>query len=340
VIRLQDGKKKSKKGGEPVGGSVDVNLLVLGLQTLGSFDFASQAFRLISLVRDSVLFYLSDNTSLTIRREAVAACTAVIPRIADKIKHSHAHTTKIIFHLLQRLTLVAIADPVSSMRVTVLSSLDVRLDKYLSQGKILQTLCLALNDEVFAVREQAITLLGRLSSQNPALILPALRKSLIQLLMELKQFNVHTIDVEESSKLLGHLISSSPQLIKPYVAPILQVLAPKLTGITTEQGEGGEGALKGLEGTVGRSHEGVAAYVLETLGKLSTICGEDMRRYLDGLIPLIIDTLQDSSKSSKVKRLVALRTLTQLVSSTGYVITPCEKYPKLLPTVLAILKVL
>jgi FKBP12-rapamycin complex-associated protein len=85
-----------------------------------------------------------------------------------------------------------------------------------------------------------------------------------------------------------------------------------------------------------RVYSGVASSVLSTLGKLSMICGEDMIRYLDGLIPLIIGTLQD--KASSIKRQVALRTLGQLVSSTGYVIEPCIKYPTLLPTVLNVLK--
>jgi FKBP12-rapamycin complex-associated protein len=117
------------------------------------------------------------------------------------------------------------------IRFQVLSSLDSRLDKYLAQTEILQTLFVALNDEVFSIREVAISLLGRLSSRNPALIMPSLRKTLIQLLAELQQFSSDTKDQEESSKLLGHLIGSSHQLIKPYVAPILNVLVPKLTDI-------------------------------------------------------------------------------------------------------------
>ena len=60
-----------------------------------------------------------------------------------------------------------------------------------------------------------------------------------------------------------------------------------------------------------------------------------MLAYLDGLLPLIIDTLQESSAS---KRSVALKTLRQLLSSTGYVITPALKYPQLLPTLLNVLK--
>ena len=80
----------------------------------------------------------------------------------------------------------------------------------------------------------------------------------------------------------------------------------------------------------------MASYVLSTLGKLSEICGIDMLRFLDMLLPLIIAALQD--RSSAIKRQVALRTLGQLISSTGYVIEPALKFPALLPTVLSVLR--
>lgn len=99
--------------------------------------------------------------------------------------------------------------------------------------------------------QAAISLLGRLSSRNPAVILPALRRTLIQLLCELKvsqpagarvppppvaqtavlvvqQFGASTLDLEQSAKLLGHLLVSARTLIRPYVAPMLDVLVPRL----------------------------------------------------------------------------------------------------------------
>lgn len=57
-----------------------------------------------------------------------------------------------------------------------------------------------------------------------------------------------------------------------------------------------------------------------------------MSPHVDMLLPLIIETLQDQSSSSK--REVALRTLGQLASSTGYVIEPLIKHPKLLDILL------
>jgi len=54
------------------------------------------------------------------------------------------------------------------------------------------------------------------------------------------------------------------------------------------------------------------------------------------LFPIIIETLQD--QSSATKRIVAFRTLGQLVESMGYVIQPYITYPKLLDIILNAIK--
>jgi FKBP12-rapamycin complex-associated protein len=56
---------------------------------------------------------------------------------------------------------------------------------YLAQPGNLRSLFNALNDEVFEIREKAISIIGRLSVCNPAYVLPLIRKLLIQLLTEL-----------------------------------------------------------------------------------------------------------------------------------------------------------
>lgn len=62
----------------------------------------------------------------------------------------------------------------------MLASLDERFDAHLAQAENLQALFGALNDEVFEIRELAICTIGRLSSMNPAYVMPFLRKMLIQ----------------------------------------------------------------------------------------------------------------------------------------------------------------
>ena len=316
----------------------DPSLIILALMTLHQFPFNyARQHALVGLLRNVVLTYLDDDVPY-IRREAAITCAKLIPKIIES--SARPHTTQMMFEVLKRLVIVGIADSVPAIRVTVLAALDAKIDKYLAQVEILSALFVALNDEVFQVREVVITLLGRLSARNPALVLPTLRRTLLQLLGELQQFHGN-IDQEESSKLLGHLIGSSHQLIKPYVDPILNVLVPKLTDlggyVVGPSGGHKDSHRSSGGGNVSGVGSGVASYVLSTLGKLSAICGEDMLRFLDGLLPLIIDALQD--KSSSIKRQVALRTLGQLISSTGYVIEPVVKYPQLLPTILSVLRV-
>lgn len=207
--------------------------------------------------------------------------------------------------------LLILPDP--TIRQTVLSSLDERFDRHLAQADNVRSLFIALNDEVFSIRETAITIIGRLTSHNPAYVMPSLRKTLIQLLTELEYSGVGR-NKEESARLLSLLVAASQRLIKPYVEPILKVLLPKARDPSP----------------------GVASSVLGALGELATVGGEDMKQYLDDLMPLIIDTLQDQSSSTK--RDAALKTLGQLASNTGFVIDPYIKYPALLNILIGILK--
>ena len=104
-----------------------------------------------------------------------------------------------------------------------MSSLDGTFDIHLAQAENLNSLCFALNDEVFEVREATMCILGRLSSLNPAYVMPILRKVLIQLLNELEFSGVNK-NREHSAKLLGHLIATAPALMRSYSEPILKVL--------------------------------------------------------------------------------------------------------------------
>jgi FKBP12-rapamycin complex-associated protein len=166
---------------------------------------------------------------------------------------------------------------------------------------------------VFAIREAAITIIGRLTLHNPAYVMPSLRKTLIQLLTELEYSNVSRTK-EESAKLLSHLVSASQKLIQPYVEPMVTVLLPKARDPSA----------------------GVASSIMKALGELAQVGGESMIPYIPDLMPLIIETLQD--QSSPAKRDAALRTLGQLASNSGYVIEPYLEYPNLLTILVNIVK--
>jgi FKBP12-rapamycin complex-associated protein len=118
---------------------------------------------------------------------------------------------------------------------------------------------------------------------------------------------------EESALLLTALISAAQRFLKPYVDPILRVLLLKASDLVPN----------------------VVAAVLGAIGQLAEVGGEDMQPYLNELMPIILEALQDQSASAK--RHAALKTLGQLTANTGFVIEPYLKYPSLLPILIDIL---
>lgn len=287
----------------------DDDLIVLALNILGSFDFKGHS--LSEFVKNCAIFYI-DHSNPQVRK--AAALTSCSLYIRDPICYQiSARSLKSVSQVIEKLLTVAVSDPVSQIRLEVLHSLESRLDPHLSQAENVRMLFMALNDELFAVRQEAITIIGRLTKINPAYVVPSLRKTLIQLLTEL-EFASSSSNKEESSKLLALLISTSNNLVKPYLKPILATLVPRARD----------------------PNPTVAASVIAALGELSKVGGEDMKPFFGQLMKLILDTLQD--QSSAIKRDAALKTLGQLSSSSGYVIDPLLDYPQLLGILVSILK--
>jgi FKBP12-rapamycin complex-associated protein len=287
----------------------EVESIILALTTLGSFDFTGHVLN--EFVRDCCIPYLEDDNP-DIRRSAAQTCCQLFVR--DPICYqTSAHAIQVVSEVLEKLLTVGIADPDSIIRQTVMASLDERFDRHLAQAENVRSLFIALNDEVFAIREYAITIIGRLSVHNPAYVMPSLRKTLIQLLTEI-EYSGLSRNKEESARLLALLVIASQRLVKPYVESIIKVLLPKAKDQSA----------------------GVVSSILAALGELARVGGDDLLPFMDQLMPLIIDTLQD--QSSPTKRGAALKTLGQLASNTGYVIEPYTKYPGLLDTLMTILK--
>ncbi|EXX76507.1 Tor2p [Rhizophagus irregularis DAOM 197198w] len=287
----------------------DVETVTLALKTLGSFNFEGHILN--EFVRDCVVRYLEQDNH-GVREAAALTCCQLFARdpILDQTSN---HAILVVNEVLEKLLTVGVADPDPNIRETVLKNLNERFDKHLAQAENIRSLFLALNDEIFTIREITITIIGRLASHNPAYVMPSLRKTLIQLLTELEYSSVSR-NKEESARLLSLLVSASQRLIKPYVESILKALLPRSRD----------------------PNPAVASSVLAALGELARVGGEDLTPYLDNLMPLIIDALQD--QSSTVKRDAALKTLGQLTSNTGFVIEPYQKYPQLLSILINILK--
>ncbi|KAL0486430.1 phosphatidylinositol kinase-related protein kinase TOR [Acrasis kona] len=286
----------------------DEQTVALALRTLGVFNM--KGHNLTDFVRDCVVNFLDDD-STNIRQEAAKTCCKLL--VSQGKPPLKGHFGYVVGDVLTKLLTVGITDPDPLIRHAVLFYLDSRFDHYLALADNLRCLFIALNDESFEIREVAISIIGRLGIRNPAYVLPSLRKTLLQLLTEL-EFSEDPTNKEESARMLGHLITSAPRLIKPYVSSILKVLKKRIND----------------------PNPNVSTFVLDTTGKLSVVGGNAILPFLDELLPLVMETLQDQSSSSK--RGVAVRTLGQLVESTGYVIEPYLKYPNLLNILLGALK--
>jgi len=281
----------------------------LALNTLGSFDFAGH--HLNEFVRDVAIKYVEDDNP-DIREAAALTCCQLYVR-DPIVNQTSYHAIQVVSEVIEKLLTVGVADPDPGIRRTVLAALDERFDRHLAKAENIRTLFFALNDEVYAIREVAISIIGRLTHVNPAYVVPSLRKQLIQMLTEL-EFSDVAKNKEESAKLLSLLVQNSQKLIKPYVDPMIAVLLPKARD----------------------SSPAVASTILKAIGDLATVGGEDMIPYIDQLMPIIIEALQDQSSSAK--REAALRTLGQLASNSGYVITPYLDYPQLLEILQSIIR--
>ncbi|KKF92485.1 Phosphatidylinositol 3-kinase tor2 [Ceratocystis platani] len=289
----------------------------LALNTLGSFDFtgiflsfktlillyALDSHVLNEFVRDVAIKYIEDDDPDT--REA-AALTCCQLYVRDPIMNQTSiHALQVVSDVVDKLLTMVISDPSSEIRRTVLAALDERFDRHLAKADNIRILFFALNDEVFAIREVAVSIIGRLARVNPAYVVPSLRKTLIQMLTEL-EFSDVARNKEESARLLRLLIQHAQELIKPYVEPMLSVLLSKADD----------------------PNPSVAATILNAIGELATVGGEGMLPHKDQLMPLIMNALQD--QSSDLKRKAALHALGQLATNSGYVIQPYLEYPELL----------
>eukprot|EP00798_Chlamydomonas_sp_ICE-L_P022752 gene22752-29919_t len=328
-------------------------LIKLALQTLGTFDFGQ--VNLLEFMRDHILGY-SDDVDKEIQQPAVLACCKVLQRHASMPKkdiHSagaaaNVRLTKVVEKVTQKLLMSAVADPSERVRTAVLEALHgtTSMDDYLAQADCLRSLFLSLNDEACAVRSLSIRLVGRLSNKNPAYVNPALRRHLLQLLTDMEH-------------------SPDPRLIMPYVSPVQKALVAKLRGTPTSGHTLAPGVNNNLvtppsngsssvnsngtgpskeerknkskaKGEAGGSEHGVAKTVLATIGQLAAVAHSQFRPYVSEVMPLVIESIQDSSSfrpydsevmhlviksiqdsSSVSKRVVAVKTLGQIVANTG-----------------------
>ena len=193
---------------------------------------------------------------------------------------------------LDRCIAIGVADAEPHVRRAVLSALAPSLDAYLAQPQPLNLLALALRDVHADVRHAAVAIVARLRPRNPAVVQPALRALLRDLLAELR-YAAPPGRREGAATLLTALVCAAPSLIQPYGGEIMGALRPLLLDADAP----------------------VAASALGTLGELAEVAGEAVRPAIPSLLPLLLPLLQDSGSAQK--RHAALRALSQLLRSAG-----------------------
>ncbi|PIK33482.1 target of rapamycin [Apostichopus japonicus] len=248
----------------------DITNIVLALRTLGSFDFEGHS--LTQFVRHCADNFLSSEHT-EIRKEAAWTCSRLLQPSINLRSTSSPSTGSTNTQV--------VADVLSKLLVVAITDS--------AQAENLSALFVALNDEQFDIRELAMCIIGRLSNLNPAYVMPSLRKTLIQIMTELEHSGVGR-NKEQSAKMLCNLVSNAPRLIRPYMDPILKALIPKLKEADP--------------------NPGVIINVLKAIGEQSQVSGVEMRKWMDELLPILIDMLQDSSSLSKREN--ALWTLCEL----------------------------
>ncbi|KAG2328397.1 hypothetical protein Bca52824_011125 [Brassica carinata] len=297
----------------------------LALQTLARFNF--KGHDLLEFARESVVIYLDDGDATTRKDAALCCCRLIADSLSGIAQFGSSRSTRaggrrmrLVEEIVEKLLRTAVADADVNVRKSIFVALygNQCFDDYLAQADSLTAIFASLNDEDLDVREYAISVAGRLSEKNPAYVLPALRRHLIQLLTYLEQ-SADNKCREESAKLLGCLVRNCERLILPYVAPVQKALVARLS-----------------EGTGVNANNNIVTGVLVTVGDLARVGGLAMRRYIPELMPLIVDALMDGA--AVAKREVAVSTLGQVVQSTGYVVTPYKEYPLLLGLLLKLLK--
>jgi len=283
--------------------------IALALWTLGTFDFSGHILN--EFVRDVTVRY-SENENPEIRKAAALTCCQLF--VQDPIVHqTSSHSIQVVSDVIDKLLTVGVGDPDQEIRQTVLVSLDSKFDRHLARPENIRCLFLAVNDELFAVREAAITIIGRLSAVNPAYVFPPLRKLLVNLLTGLGYSNTAR-HKEESAHLIRLFVRNASRLIRTYVEPMVTALLPKATD----------------------PNPGVAATTIGALGELASVGGEEMKHHIPEIMPIVLEALQDLASHSK--REAALQTLGSFAINSGYVIDPYLDYPQLLGILINIIK--
>ncbi|KAG8882733.1 phosphatidylinositol kinase- protein kinase tor1 [Tulasnella sp. 332] len=284
-------------GGEGIPTAKDPEGLMLALGALSDFDFSGEYRHVLTdITRACTLRYLDHDTP-GVRKAAVHALCKLLAR--DSCRKDCDED-----EIVERLVALAVTDSDPSVRLASLISLDRDFDTHLAQEKVMSSLSLVLNDEVYINREQAMRIFARLVDLNPEHVIPPMRRALMHLSTELGHCTAVRSQTE-SVKLLTILIAASSRLIKPHVSSLTAVLVTRSWAQDVT----------------------VASGSLRCLGELATVAGTMLVDHLPEIMALLTKTLQPPSHIRKQD--AAVFALGQVCSNSGYVIDPLLDHPSL-----------
>jgi FKBP12-rapamycin complex-associated protein len=295
-------------------------LVVLALHTLHTFDFYTKhqqgAHQVLKTIKESVINCLDDDDKY-IRKSATVTCCKILHNSLDekselrKAKRVSSNTENTVLEVMERLLMVGVADDIEEIRLAVFQTISPRLDPYVAKSENLNCLLDAINDESVHVCSSAMGVIARLAYHSPTVIMPQLRKILVQLLRQLEH-NDDTRLLENSIVLLTELIKGANLLLKPYIEAIL---SPLLMQLELEE---------------------VDAFAVAAIGELSMVDSACIVPHVDVLLSKIIKLIDE--KGAAKKQTMALRALGQIVGTTGCVITPYLSHPDLLDGIISIIQ--
>ncbi|KAH7096384.1 atypical/PIKK/FRAP protein kinase [Auriculariales sp. MPI-PUGE-AT-0066] len=287
----------------------DPSSVRIALEAASQFPFRDLA--LTEFVRDAIIPYMDDDEADVRLGAAQAACVLLQ---TDPIVFQVAnHTTEIINDSLSKVLSLAISDQGSDVRGSALKMLrEPKFERILSQPEHLPGIFMAVNDANFDNRIIGIDLVGKACKHNPALIMPWLRKILLQLTSSL-QFTDNARIREEAIYTLTELCVATKPLLESYALSLLHVLLPKASD----------------------PNPTVATMSLSCIGELSAVGRRQFLDHVPQLMTTIIALLNDPSAQDN--RETTLKALADICFNTGYVIEPIVDHPKLMPTLNRIL---
>ncbi|KAJ3396988.1 phosphatidylinositol kinase- protein kinase tor1 [Lobulomyces angularis] len=280
--------------------------IILALNTLYSFDFSGQNYyRLLT----ECSFPFTDDDNINIRDSSISTSVKLLTLDPICYKTDEESMNK-VEKVIQRLLTLGVTDLEPQIRIKIFFNLNETFDYHLAQPYNIRILLMALNDEVFKVRELAIEIFGRICVFDSNLLSPTFKKILLRYLNELAASTSRS-KKEETAKLLKVLIISAKEIIIPYIDDILKNL---LSLLRIEKNN---------------------SILMECCGELSKFGEKKVLKYINVLVPILIENLEDSTITAK--RSSALNVLAQLCYNTSFIVEPLIKYPQLLTILIKLL---